>query len=191
MVREICASDARIILLDQLLSEERHHALIEGADCFVSLHRSEGLGYHLLEAMYFKVPVITTAYSGPMDFCSQETAYLTEFKSVHVDPLRYHRANAEQVWADPNYRHAASQMRPVFNDRVKRDRIVKNAYQLVNAQYSLESFSERLTSVFVSCWAISRRQGNNVEPALARRLGQMLSQTSPMLTMVAHESRTP
>ena len=42
--------------------------MIASCDCYVSLHRSEGLGLTMAEAMYFGKPVIATAYSGNLDF---------------------------------------------------------------------------------------------------------------------------
>ena len=42
--------------------------LVRCSDCFVSLHRSEGYGFGIAEAMVLGKPVIATAYSGNMDF---------------------------------------------------------------------------------------------------------------------------
>ena len=143
-IREICAQDPRIVLLDRLLSEEEHQALIEGADCFVSLHRAEGLGYHLLEAMYFRVPVITTAYSGPADFCTDRTAFLCGHRLVHVEACQYIRANAGQVWADPDYADAARQMRSVVRDGARRERIVEAAHHVAATDYSIAALGHAL-----------------------------------------------
>ena len=143
-IHDICAADPRIVLLDRLLPDDAHHALIEGADCLVSLHRSEGLGYYLLEAMKLGVPVIATAYSGPADFCSEDTAFPCDYRLVHVEPHQYARASAGQMWAEPDYAHAARQMQTVFHDRAAREKVVANACRLVDDDYSPEALSARL-----------------------------------------------
>ena len=47
---------------------------MNGADCYVSLHRAEGFGYTLAEAMWIGKPVIATGYSGNVDYMSPTTA---------------------------------------------------------------------------------------------------------------------
>ena len=143
-IREMCSADPRIVLLDRLLPDAAHHALIEGADCLVSLHRAEGLGYHLLEAMQLGVPVIATAYSGPADFCSTDTAFPCDYRLVHVEPHQYARASAAQVWAAPDHSHAVHQMLTAFHDRAACDKIVANARRLVDRDYSPQALGARL-----------------------------------------------
>ena len=143
-IREISAADPRIVLLDQLLPDETNHALIEGADCLVSLHRSEGLGYYLLEAMHLGVPIIATAYSGPADFCYAETAFPCDYRLVNVEPHQYAAAHTGQVWADPDYAHAARQMLAVFHDRATCEKVVANARRLVDRDYSRDALGARL-----------------------------------------------
>ena len=51
-----------------------------GCDCYVSLHRSEGFGLTLAEAMAYGRPVIATAYSGNLDFMDEHNSYLVPFR---------------------------------------------------------------------------------------------------------------
>ena len=145
-IKQICEEDRRIVLVDRLLTDAKHHALIEGSDCFVSLHRSEGLGYHLLEAMYCGVPVIATDYSGSGDFCTTDTAFLTDFRLVNVGCGQYARASASQVWADPDCEQAARHMVTVFRDRRSRETVAANARRLVETEYSTDAVSGRLAT---------------------------------------------
>ncbi|NLH80501.1 MAG: glycosyltransferase family 4 protein, partial [Phyllobacteriaceae bacterium] len=66
-VKNIVEECDRVVLLDRLLTDREQAALIEGADCLVSLHRAEGFGYHMLEAMVAGTPVVATGYSGNVD----------------------------------------------------------------------------------------------------------------------------
>jgi hypothetical protein len=82
----------------------------------VSLHRSEGFGLTMAEAMYLGKPVIATGYSGNLDFMTPHNSYLVEYKVVAVgDGAAPYPAHAE--WAEPNVEHAARLMRHVFEHR--------------------------------------------------------------------------
>ena len=67
-LRRLADADPRIVFLDRNLEREAMWGLLSIADCYVSLHRSEGLGLGLAESMILGKPVIGTGYSGNMDF---------------------------------------------------------------------------------------------------------------------------
>ena len=105
-----------IQLLDGVISVEEKNAMIANCDCYVSLHRSEGLGLTMAEAMYFGRPVIATGYSGNLDFMNEENSYLVDYSLARIGE------GAEPYpefarWAEPSCVHAAKQMRAVFDDR--------------------------------------------------------------------------
>jgi hypothetical protein len=90
------------------------------ADCYVSLHRSEGFGLTMAEAMSLEKPVIATAFSGNMEFMSPSNSYLVKYKLINID--RSYGPYEEGLWADPDVDHAAELMRDVFKNRpVARD----------------------------------------------------------------------
>jgi glycosyltransferase involved in cell wall biosynthesis len=74
----------RVTLLDQTFSDLEMKSLMGHIDCYVSLHRSEGFGRGMSEAMALAKPVLATAYSGNMDFCNEETAYLVPYNLISV-----------------------------------------------------------------------------------------------------------
>jgi SAM-dependent methyltransferase/glycosyltransferase involved in cell wall biosynthesis len=105
-----------IHLIDTYLSPGDKNALTATCDCYVSLHRSEGFGLTMAEAMYLGKPVIATAYSGNLDFMSERNSYLVEYELVPIgrDARPY---PSDGVWAEPRVDHAATLMRAVFDDR--------------------------------------------------------------------------
>ena len=105
-VLRLAALDPRVIVIDETLAFEEVMALTGAADCFASLHRSEGLGLGILEAMRLGVPVLCTAYGGNMDICDPETAWLVAADEVPVRPGDYAYASPDHRWAEP--RHAAA-----------------------------------------------------------------------------------
>ncbi len=86
------------------------------ADCYVSLHRSEGLGLGLAEAMAMAKPVIATGWSGNMDFMTAANSYLVNYRLVELteDHQPYRKGSS---WADPDVDQAAELMRLVYGDR--------------------------------------------------------------------------
>jgi glycosyltransferase involved in cell wall biosynthesis len=61
-------------------------SLMNACDVYLSLHRSEGFGLTLAEAMALGKPVVATAYSGNLDFMTDDTAYLVPFRFADIGP---------------------------------------------------------------------------------------------------------
>jgi len=105
-----CAEDPRIILLAGVYAFADLVALYHATDCYVSLHRSEGFGLGMAEAMVCGKPVVATAYSGNLDFTLPDHAMLVDAGLIPVAPGHYPHA-AGQVWAEPDIDRAAALMR--------------------------------------------------------------------------------
>lgn len=104
-----------IIIWNELLPIADHVALIASFDALVSLHRSEGVGLHLAEAMWLERPIIATRYSGNLDFMDAESALLIDADMVPVGPgLAPYPAAA--TWASPKLDDAAAAMRRLVAD---------------------------------------------------------------------------
>ena len=95
----IQTSDARVTWIDRVLDDREIKALVNQCDCFVSLHRSEGFGRGLAEAMYMSKPVIATGYSGNLDFMNESNSCLVDNLLVPVGEGDYPFAEG-QLWAD-------------------------------------------------------------------------------------------
>jgi glycosyltransferase involved in cell wall biosynthesis len=106
------AADPRISIIDQTLPREQVGTLMKLSDCFVSLHRSEGFGLGMAEAMALGKPVIGTDYSGNTDFLTEETGFPVAYRLVPVAPGAY-PGSEDQVWAEPDIEHASWLMRRI------------------------------------------------------------------------------
>jgi glycosyltransferase involved in cell wall biosynthesis len=104
-----------IRLLTGPLSRRHLMGLISAADCYVSLHRSEGFGYTCAEAMAYRRPVIATGYSGNLDFMDHDNSYLVRSREVEVEVPDgpFQRGS---LWAEPDEEHAALLMRHVWQN---------------------------------------------------------------------------
>jgi glycosyltransferase involved in cell wall biosynthesis len=110
------AADGRrdIHVIDRSLSGPERDALMLGCDCYVSLHRSEGFGLTMAEAMAVGKPVIATGYSGNVDFMNESNSYLVEYAVTRVGAdVQIYPADGE--WAEPDVEHAAALMREVHD----------------------------------------------------------------------------
>jgi glycosyltransferase involved in cell wall biosynthesis len=104
-----------IHIVDESLSGDQMHALMAACDCYVSLHRAEGFGLTIAEAMAIGKPVIATGYSGNVDFMKDENSYLVDFAIGRVGPdCEIYPPEGE--WADPSVEHAAQLLRQVRGD---------------------------------------------------------------------------
>jgi glycosyltransferase involved in cell wall biosynthesis len=102
--------------MDRVFEREELNSLIELSDCYVSLHRSEGFGLTIAEAMALGKPVIATAYSANLDFMDATNGLLVRHGLVRLeeDHPPYPRGG---VWADPDLAQAAELMRWVYENR--------------------------------------------------------------------------
>jgi glycosyltransferase involved in cell wall biosynthesis len=101
-----------VLMLDGYMSRPELTALMNACDCCVSLHRSEGFGMTIGEAMLLGKPAIATNYSGNVDFMTDENSYLVDYRIVPLtrDYGPYMRG---YVWAEPDLAQAARFMREV------------------------------------------------------------------------------
>ena len=103
------------VLLTETLSRADIYALEAACDCFVSLHRSEGFGLAVAEAMYLGKPVISTDWSATSEFVNATNGCPVRAPLVTLE--RNHGPYAKgSTWADPDPAHAAEHMRRLFAD---------------------------------------------------------------------------
>ena len=131
------AGNARITILTDRMSREEVLGLNLACDAFVSLHRSEGFGRCVAEAMAYGKPVIVTNYSGTRDFAREGTACIVDYHLVPVPAGAYPFCD-NQVWAEPDIGHAAALMRSLVDDELYRREIA-----LAGQKFVLENFNEK------------------------------------------------
>ena len=111
-VKEAIAGRDDIVLIDEYLDPGDKDRLMGSCDCYVSLHRSEGLGLTIAEAMYHRKPVIATGYSGNADFMTADNSYPVGHRVVPIGPGA-EPYPADGTWAEPDVAEAARLMRRV------------------------------------------------------------------------------
>ncbi|MEQ8817623.1 MAG: glycosyltransferase [Thalassobaculum sp.] len=132
--RAVAAGDRRIRMINRTLERGAVLDLYRACDCYVSLHRAEGFGRGIAEAMLLGKPVIVTGWSGNMDFTTPDTAALVEHRLVPVGEGDYPFAEG-QLWADADVSHAAWWMRRMAEDELLRQRLSAAGRQFVSGRH--------------------------------------------------------
>ena len=136
-LRLAVADRSDIMVIDEYYDAKRLAALMNAADCYVSLHRSEGFGLTMAESMALGKPVIATAYSGNMDFMSPETAYLVSWTKGSVPPdCAPYPVGA--LWAEPDLDEAARLLRRVFEHPDEAAEVGRRGQRAVESRHGPE-----------------------------------------------------
>jgi glycosyltransferase involved in cell wall biosynthesis len=107
------AGPARVELRNGYLHHGELLDLVAACDAYVSLHRSEGLGLTLLDALLLGKPVVATPYSGVTEFFAGPGTYPVAFREAPL--VRSHGPYPRgAVWAEPDVADAARQMRALY-----------------------------------------------------------------------------
>ena len=135
-ILKLIADDNRIVMLDRAMNRDEFIGLHSVIDAYVSLHRSEGLGLGLAEAMYLGKPVIGTAYSGNLDFMNQTNSCLVDYQLIPVKLGEYLYHDERFRWANPDEAHAAAYMERLVDDVAYREQIARQGKQDVRSRFT-------------------------------------------------------
>jgi glycosyltransferase involved in cell wall biosynthesis len=128
--------DSRIEIRDQYLTQDEMRGLIRSSDCYISLHRSEGLGLGLAEAMYLGKPTIATAYSGNLEFMNKYNSTLIPYTLVPI-PRRIYPNCEGQYWAQVDIGAAAKSMQTLVLNPAQGLNLGKQATVDIREKHSL------------------------------------------------------
>jgi glycosyltransferase involved in cell wall biosynthesis len=118
-----------VTVVTDFLDEAGLDALFRSADVLLSLHRAEGFGLPMLEAMARGVPVVGTGWSGNTEFMTQENSLLVPYRLVPVDDPAgiYHGGR----WAEPDVDAAVDLLRELRDDAEHHQRLARAAHTSV------------------------------------------------------------
>jgi glycosyltransferase involved in cell wall biosynthesis len=131
------AADPRILVRDDIIERAHMTALHRCCDAYVSMHRAEGFGLGLAEAMALGKPVIATNWSGNLDFMSSDVACMVDYRRVPVLPDQYPHSEGA-TWAEPDVASAADAMRRLAADPAAASRLGVRARKYVSDELAPE-----------------------------------------------------
>jgi glycosyltransferase involved in cell wall biosynthesis len=132
-----------VTILERYLGRADVLGLMAACDAYVSLHRAEGFGFTLAEAMALGKPVVATYYSGNVDFMTPWNSFPVPYRLVELAEDRgpYRKGNR---WADPDIGAAAALLRKVYRDREAAAEVAARGQADVRRQLSPRACGERL-----------------------------------------------
>ena len=167
-LKNLSKIDKRITTLDRSVGRDEMLSLIHDCDCYVSLHRSEGFGLGMAEALALGKPVIATDYSGNRDFLTEETGFPVPFSLRKLMPGEYPMGEG-QSWSEPDLEIAIQYMRTVFANREERERRSSRGKKLIEDSYSgqiaAKTIMDRLGEIRE---ALTRREGRERASSVGR-----------------------
>lgn len=148
-LRDRIGTRSDIVLLDRVFDPRHHAAFVSSLSGYVSLHRSEGYGLSLLEAMAFGVPVVATAYSGNLDFMSSLNSWLVPYRLVPTVASGQYPEG--MLWAEADVDAAAGAIREVLSGssevRARSRQAQRDAADLIDPTRAGKWIRERLCEV--------------------------------------------
>jgi glycosyltransferase involved in cell wall biosynthesis len=145
-IGDLAAQDERIIVYDAMLSKLDVMELYRACDCFVSLHRAEGFGRGIAEALLLGLDVIATDHGGNVDFCRKAGAHLVSCDMVPLNDTDYVEAHG-QYWAEADIQDAAHAMRRAYAKSARRAVDAEVLESLFSFASVGEKYRERLQQV--------------------------------------------
>lgn len=142
-----------IYLIEKTLSRNDTNALISVTDSYISLHRSEGFGLGLAEAMYLGKPAIGTNWSSNTDFMNHSNSCLVDYTLVQLNH-DHGPYKSYQYWADPDVEHASRYMRKLCDDRNYYKEISSKGEEQIKKNFSPQAIGELIKSRlhYISLW---------------------------------------
>jgi glycosyltransferase involved in cell wall biosynthesis len=143
LLKRELAGYSHVYFFMETFSKERVNSLIACADAYISLHRSEGFGLILAEAMLLGTPTIATNWSANTEFMNAEVACMVDysFTAIQNDAAVYKKG---ERWAEPDIRQAAEYMRRLHRDGAYRAKLAAAAQKHVQSELSAARARERI-----------------------------------------------
>ena len=139
---------SRFISIDNYIPQKDLYGLANACDVYISLHRGEGFGLGIAEAMSFGKPVIVSDYSAPKEFCNDNTAFLIPCSSINISKEQHDHPCYTYVksCADPDLSAAAKALRLCYDDRPLSRTTGARGKAFIEKHFSLAAFKKSITT---------------------------------------------
>lgn len=176
----------RVTFLTAALESADRFRLLASVDSFVSLHRAEGFGLSIAEAMAYGLPVVATGWSGNVDFSHAGNSALVPFDLVRSNAAHGPYA-AGTLWAEPRLDAAARLMRRVWQDPAWRAQIARAGQETVAAKFSAAAVGSAMRERLDRIASAPQVQASLREPSAAAQAGRVPASATPLLVRVMRD----
>lgn len=136
LIREQLREYKNVFFITEILNKKQVNSLIADVDVFVSLHRAEGFGLVMAEAMLLETVCIATNWSSNTEFMNSDVACMVDYKMVPVNTKDniYPDGN---MWADADIDQAAEYMWKLYEDEVYYTCFKEKAKEYINQKLNM------------------------------------------------------
>ncbi len=139
----------RLVVITEFLPHALLYGLTAACDVYVSLHKGEGFGIGMAEAMLFGKPVVATDWSANTEFCVPGASCPVPYKLVPVQADEYFTAMKE--WAEADVDAAAKALRALHDDPACRAKIGAAGKAFIEEHFSNANFKKTVDAFLGSC----------------------------------------
>lgn len=132
----------QFIHIAEFLSCADLDGLTGASDVYLSLHKAEGFGLGMAEAMSQGKPVVATNWSANTEFCKPDTAWCIPYSMVPIRPHEYPVVMKE--WASADVEAAAAALCEIRRDPASATRRAANGSVFMKDYYSLANFKRSI-----------------------------------------------
>lgn len=150
-IRSVLDGYTNVYLIEETLSRDEVNSLTKCVDVVVSLHRAEGFGLVLAEAMLLGTPTIATNWSSNTEFMNENVACMVDYELITIEkdmpPFK-----AGNRWADANLDQAAEYMKKLYEDKEYYEMIRKNAKEYAKEKLGMDQAAGRIRERLKEIW---------------------------------------
>jgi glycosyltransferase involved in cell wall biosynthesis len=133
-----------VMIINETWSKNKLDILFNSSDIYISLHRSEGSGLTIMEAIDLEIPVICTNYSGNLDFCD-ENCQLVKYELVDVDCVHPSYLGVKNTkWSEPSIKDASDKLLKVYSNYVYYSEKIKITKEKLIRKYNVNSLGKTI-----------------------------------------------
>ncbi|MCH9670232.1 MAG: glycosyltransferase family 4 protein [Gammaproteobacteria bacterium] len=146
-LREAIGGATNIHIVDSVIAEHELALLYDRTDVLLSLHRAEGFGLTLAEAMLRGKCVVATNWSGNVDFLNRHTGWPIAYRLIAAEDTSHTYHQPSTSWADADVEDAARALREVYLQPERRYAQGKAAQQFAFEHWSSAVYAETVKAV--------------------------------------------
>lgn len=150
-IRSVLDGYTNVYLIEETLSRDEVNSLTKCVDVVVSLHRAEGFGLVLAEAMLLGTPTVATNWSSNTEFMNENVACMVDYELMTIEkdmpPFK-----AGNRWADANLDQAAGYMKKLYEDKEYYEMIRKNAKEYAKEKLGMDQAAGRIRERLKEIW---------------------------------------
>ncbi len=142
-VEEHLGGKTGYVLITERMEKKKLNSLIRLCDVFISLHRAEGFGLVMAEAMMLGTPCVATNWSSNTEFMNEDCACMVGYELVPVNG-EYPGDDGTMQWAEPDAHQAAKFLKRLRDEPEYYKEKAEKGFQYISKKLSMKACAEAI-----------------------------------------------